>query len=159
MPTKREIIELLKRDELNEVVERFELDVADRRSKDGLIEAVAASRTATLDEVLGGLKRERLKELCRALRLDDAGREKSEIIARLAGGRTAASVAPAPKPTATRNPRRGDTAQEHDEAAPPAEATAERPVRSARTKGAKSNGSPLGFEAQLWAAADALRNN
>ena len=91
MPSKREIITLLKRDELNEVVDRFELDVADRRAKDGLVEAVAASRRASLEDILGGLKRERLKELCRALGLDDAGKEKAEIVERLTGARPQAA--------------------------------------------------------------------
>ena len=149
MPSKREIITLLKRDELNEVVDRFELDVADRRAKDGLVDAVAASRTATLDALLGGMKRERLKELCRALGLDDAGKEKAEIVERLTGRGSVERTEPAA--VEGRDAKRP--------ALPEAEPVPERPVRAARAKGTKSNGSPLGFEAQLWAAADALRNN
>mgnify|MGYP000617891057 CR=1 FL=1 len=38
-----------------------------------------------LPELLQGLSRDRLKELCRALGLDDSGKEKAAIIARLAG--------------------------------------------------------------------------
>jgi len=85
MPTKRQVLEQLKRDELIAAVERFELPVADRRVRDLLIEALASSRKATLAEILGELKRARLKELCRALGLDDGGREKALIIARLGG--------------------------------------------------------------------------
>jgi type I restriction enzyme M protein len=85
--TKREILELLTRDELLAAVDRFELPLADRRAKAGLVAAVAASKMATLAEVLPALSRDRLKELCRALGLDDSGREKSALVERLAGSK------------------------------------------------------------------------
>lgn len=94
MPSKRQVLELLSRDELTAVVDRHDLAVRDRRAKDGLIEAVAASKKATLPEVLSELPRDRLKELCRALDLDDSGREKSALVERLCGAKTN-GVAPA----------------------------------------------------------------
>src|SRR5262245_35323555 len=87
MPHKRDVLQILTRDELLAVVDRFELSVADRRAKDGLIEAVAASKKATLLEVLPELSRDRLKELCRSLELDDAGREKNALVERLTGAK------------------------------------------------------------------------
>ena len=48
-------------------------------------DALARSRKARIDEILQALKRDRLKELCRALDLDDSGRQKAEIVARLTG--------------------------------------------------------------------------
>jgi len=83
MPTKRQILDELKRDELTAAVDRFELPVADRRVKVLLIEALASSQGAALAEILGELRRDRLKELCRALGVDDGGREKAAIIDRL----------------------------------------------------------------------------
>jgi len=77
------------RDELLFVVDRFELAPKDRRVKDGLVEAIASSKKATLAEILPALSRDRLKELCRALELDDGGREKSALVDRLAGARGA----------------------------------------------------------------------
>jgi type I restriction enzyme M protein len=52
MAQKRDILQLLSRDELLAVVDRFELSVADRRVKDGLVETIASSNKATLAEVL-----------------------------------------------------------------------------------------------------------
>ena len=95
MPTKRQVLEQLKRDELIAAVERFELPVADRRVRDLLIAALASSRKATLPKILADFKRARLKELCRGLGLDDGGREKALIVDRLAGTGVAKSGASA----------------------------------------------------------------
>lgn len=70
------------------MVDRFELAPKDRRTKDVLVESVAASRKATLAEILSDLSRDRLKELCRALDVDDGGREKGGLIDRLVRGKT-----------------------------------------------------------------------
>ena len=85
MPTKRAILSELTADELRANAEYYELEVHDRRVKTELVEALAASRKARLDEILPDLSRNRLKELCRAFGLDDSGREKAEIAARLIG--------------------------------------------------------------------------
>ena len=98
MPTKRAILAELTSRELRGVVGSYELSVEDRRVKAYLVEAVARSRTARIAEILSGLTRDRLKELCRALGLDDAGRKKADLVARLVG------------PTG-RNTRRGDAAR------------------------------------------------
>ena len=159
MPNKRAVLAHLHRDELIAVAESFELDVADRRVKDQLIEAVAASRTATLDVILDGYKRDRLKELCRALGLDDAGREKAEIIARLTGTPSKASAAAQlevafdrPNPAATKH------------SAEPVAYTTEAPRRGRPPKAEKADkaspkGELGGLETKLWQAADKLRNN
>ena len=52
MRSKREILAQLSCEELISVVERFELEVADRRKKDDLLEAVASSKKATLANFL-----------------------------------------------------------------------------------------------------------
>lgn len=131
MPTKQRILDQLKRDELVAAVERLELPVADRRMRDQLIEALADSQEATTAEILGDLKRDRLKELCRELGLDDGGREKAVIIERLAGAGPEAGgelTPPAarepddfPRPAAPRPPAA---------AAPPRPASAAAPPRS-----------------------------
>ena len=89
MSSKRETLEHLTRDELVAVVERFGLDVTDRRAKAGLVEAIAASKKAGLGDVLADLSRDRLKDLCRARGLDDGGREKAALVERLVGGKVA----------------------------------------------------------------------
>ena len=83
MPTKRAVLAELTVEELRANVDHYELEVADRRVKAQLVDALAGSRSARLDEILGDLYRDRLKELCRAFGLDDAGRKKVNLIARL----------------------------------------------------------------------------
>src|ERR1035437_3685811 len=99
MPPKRRVLESLTRQELQEAVDRYDLQVADRRVKDQLVDALAASRRAALPEALESLSRDRLKEICRSLDLDDSGREKALLIERLAGPRASgdeATAVPAP---------------------------------------------------------------
>ena len=71
------------------------MEVADRRVKDQLLDVVASSRRAGLAELLGDLSRDRLKEICRALGLDDTGKEKASLVERLAGAPSKASLVPA----------------------------------------------------------------
>src|ERR1035437_5623918 len=92
MPKKRDVLSSLNRDELSEAIDRFEVTVSDRRVKDQLVEALAASHKATLPTVLEAFSRDRLKELCRTLDLDDGGLEKAVLIERLAS--SAAPPAP-----------------------------------------------------------------
>ena len=92
MPTKRAILAELTRDELRTNLDYFELEVEDRRVKTQLVDALSRSRQAPLDKILQDLSRDRLKELCRAFDLDDSGRKKADLAARLMG-RTAASKA------------------------------------------------------------------
>ncbi|WP_437618161.1 hypothetical protein [Sorangium sp. So ce1151] len=76
MPNKRDLLTHLTRDELLTEVSRFELPVSDRRARDQLIDAIVQARSADLSEVLLGHPRDRLKELCRRLGLDDHGKER-----------------------------------------------------------------------------------
>lgn len=85
MVTKRAVVELLTRDELLDVVDRFELAPPDRVRKDGLVDTVSGSKKTPLAEVLTNLSRDRLKALCQALGVDDTGREKAVLIERLVG--------------------------------------------------------------------------
>ena len=86
MPTKRTILANLTTTELRTAVDNYELQVDDRRVRVKLIDALVRSRRARIDEILQALKRDRLKAICRTLDLDDGGREKAEIVARLVGG-------------------------------------------------------------------------
>lgn len=94
MTSKRSLLELLTRDELIAIVDSFELQPEDRRSKAALVEAVAASKKATLGSILPDLSRDRLKELCRALDLDESGKEKAVLVDRLTGAKSAPSSPP-----------------------------------------------------------------
>jgi type I restriction enzyme M protein len=136
MPSKRDVLGLLTRDELLAIVDRFELAPPDRRAKDGLVETVASSKKATLAEVLPELARDRLKDICRALRLDDGGREKTLLVERLTGSGGSGDVAPLRMNGAARAP-----AVAQVEVAPGEKLTTEK------------------LEGYLWSAADILRGS
>jgi type I restriction enzyme M protein len=135
MPTKREFLAHLTRDELLVAADEFELSPPDRRAKDGIIECVVASKKATLTEILSSYSRDRLKEICRGLGLDDSGKQKSEIIERLAG------VKPATDAPQKSNGSKPNAAPEPVEITPDAKLTVD------------------ALERYLWSAADILRGS
>ena len=131
MPTKRAILDRLTAKELRAEVDRHELHVDDRRVKARLVDALAGSRRARLDEMLPALSRNRLKELCRAFSLDDSGRSKTDLVARLVG------------PAAV---SKGDGGQ-----APHAGPRAARPVRRpSRTEGDDAQALPSGLRSRAF---------
>ena len=141
MLTKRAILSELNADELRANVEHYELAVHDRRIKTELVDALAASRKARLDEILPDLSRNRLKELCRSFGLDDSGREKAEIAARLIGNATG-NAAP---------PKTGGLAAPQPAPAPPP--IPDTPDPSPQVL------SVAQLEQYLWSAADILRGS
>ncbi len=88
MPSKRTILLELTANELRQSADRFELEGFDRRVKEQLVDALARSRKARIAEILQELPRQRLKELCRGFDLDDSGKRKADIAARLTGSGT-----------------------------------------------------------------------
>ena len=151
MPTKRAILAELTRAELRINLDYYELTVDDRRVKAQLESALARSRKARIDEILNGLSRDRglslnrLKELCRRFGLDDAGRKKADLAARLVGSSTAT---PASK---SRNP----ASRSSGSVTPPAlsRPTARTPEPPAHVL------SVAQLEQYLWSAADILRGS
>ncbi len=137
MPSKRDVLAALSRDELLAVVDRFDLAPPDRRAKDGLVATIASSKRATLAEILPELSRDRLKALCRAVGLDDGGREKSVLVDRLTGSGGSSEAAPAKTNGATRAP----TPVAEVEVAPGEKLTIAK------------------LEGYLWSAADILRGS
>ena len=98
MPTKRQILERIPKTDLLDYVAQYELDVADKRKTDLLVDALARSKKAKLPDMLEQLGRDQLKDLCRGLGLDDTGPAKARLIDTLlggAGGNGASTSAPA----------------------------------------------------------------
>ncbi|HEY2292803.1 MAG TPA: N-6 DNA methylase [Thermoanaerobaculia bacterium] len=149
MPSKRDVLEQLKRDELLAAADRFELEIRDRRVRDEIVEALAGSRRAGLAEILEDLPRTRLKEICRALDLDDSGREKAVLIARLTGKPGDSKPEPAAVPAP---PTKAADATPPTSGRPRGQAGAKKPSKAASSAN-------LGFEDKLWAAADKLRGH
>jgi len=73
MPTKREVLAVLGRDDLLACLDHYSLEVRDRRVKDDLVDALASSKRARLDKMLALPSRDSLKGACRVLGLDQAG--------------------------------------------------------------------------------------
>ncbi len=98
-PSKRSALTTLTRVRLLELADTFELGVPRAAAKTEVIEALAHSKRSSFGKLLDALKREELKEICRAHELDDGGREKSAIRDRLLGAAAEESTAdPAPDP-------------------------------------------------------------
>ncbi|HEX3532224.1 MAG TPA: N-6 DNA methylase [Thermoanaerobaculia bacterium] len=148
MSAKRGVLEKLKRDELLAAVSRFELAVGDRRVREDLISALAASRKAGLKDILEDLPRARLKEICREIGLDDSGREKAVLIARLTGRDSSPS-----------DSQDGGAASRSEEALAPDEHQERAAKRSPRAPSAKpkTNAKDKSLESWIWDAACSIR--
>lgn len=135
-PSKRVVLDQLKRDELALIADHFGLQVADRRSTDALVDSVARSRKAVVETFLPLLSRDRLKELCESFGLEAGGRDKETLIERLLGHGSGdgADSSPAAKRGS------GATAE-----------TVELPATGQLTVDQ--------FERYLWSAADILRGS
>ena len=145
MATKRAILVELSAEELRAGVDYYELEVDDRRVKAHLTEALAKSRKTRVDAMLDQLPRNRLKALCRALDLDDSGRRKSDIVARLTGASAHPKASTTPESTSKSN---GGEAPPTE--TPSMERTAARTSRTLSFAQLKQH---------LWSAADILRGS
>lgn len=86
MASKRDVVWQLKRQELQELAKRYDIDIrGDARTIEDLVDSIVRARRLPLRTILELLPRERLKELCRHLDLDDSGRERVILIDRLDG--------------------------------------------------------------------------
>ena len=164
MPTKRAILAELTRAELRINLDYYELTVDDRRVKAQLEDALARSRKARVDEILNGLSRDRLKELCRFFGLDDAGRKKADLAARLIGSSAASPASESRNATSwsgssvaasPASEPRNAASRSSSGAAPP---TVSRPVAEAPEPPAEVL-SVAQLEQYLWSAADILRGS
>ncbi len=80
MPSKRAIVDVLTRVEMQALATHFNLNVEDRRSKSQLVEALAGSRSVGIADMLGQLAVTRLRALCEEFMLTPTGRTKAASI-------------------------------------------------------------------------------
>ena len=80
MPTKRQLLTQLNRVELTGALDGLEMEIADRRSRDKQIEALATSKRARIHDILLNLPRVRLQTICYELGIDDSGTRKTELV-------------------------------------------------------------------------------
>jgi hypothetical protein len=84
MPTQRQVLDSLTPLELAELVRKHDIIVGGR-ARAHLVDRLE-EKGPGVRALLAGFSAERLKQLCRALRLDDAGRDASTLLARLDPG-------------------------------------------------------------------------
>ena len=135
MPTKRAVLAELTSQELRDGLDGCGLQVDDRRVRAQLVGALARSRKARVEQILQGLSRDRLKELCRGFGRDDSGRKKADLVARLVGPTGAVK-------------RASDAVPATDSGAPPSEPEPLADLLSVSQ-----------LERYLWSAADILRGS
>ena len=92
-PTQRSSLTTLTRVRLLELADLFALGLPRATAKPDLIEALAHAPRPSFADLLDALKRDELKDICRAHGLADAGRDKAPIIARLLGQPAVTAVA------------------------------------------------------------------
>ena len=120
--------------ELRAAVTNHGLSVLDRRVKEQLVSALERTRKVPIAEILGALPLPRLKDLCRTLAIDDSGRRKRDVVARLT--------------------RRAQPAKKRPRAARKAPRdSVERAIPHPKTLSVDE------LEKHLWAAADILRGS
>lgn len=95
MASKRRVLRELTRDELLGAVDEYDLTPEDRRVNDDLVDAIASAKRARLRSILSDLPRDRLKEICAGLGLEEGGREKSLLVDRICGTEDQGESAPA----------------------------------------------------------------
>jgi len=83
MPTKREVLDLLTRDELFALADKHSVLVVNRRSRADLVEGLVVE-APTLRILLADFSSDRLKKLCRALNLQGDSQAKTVLLAQLA---------------------------------------------------------------------------
>ena len=115
MPTPRQVLDLLSRNELLALADGHRIIVGDRRVKSHIVDRLETTGPAQ-GELLAGLSRDRLAELCRLLGLEGGGRAKAPLIARLATPLEKPARSPSPAAVA---PKAGDVPAPARPRAPP----------------------------------------
>lgn len=96
------------------MAEQLDVGVTGNARKDVLLASLGGVRPVAVREVLPSLSRDRLKELCRKLAVDDSGRDKASLVERLMPARTQPPVQKRlPLSEPPRNPIDGSELESH----------------------------------------------
>ena len=143
MKLKRAVLEAMDREALKAAVDSLQLADVDRRSAKAMRTRLSRTRRATPDALLAKLRVADVRRVCELQELPASGR-RQVLIERLLKQ---------PQPSASRKPT-ATTADAGDAKQP-----ASHRNQSATARPAPDNGATIGYEAQLWQAANALRGN
>ena len=95
MIQRRRIVAAVTRARLLELARIFEVSGLSGKPKKEIVQAISAKRSVKTRTLLESMKREELKAACRAVGLDDGGRAKAALIARLMGEKNGQPEPPA----------------------------------------------------------------
>lgn len=153
MHSHADVLSALTRDDLVILAARLEVSVGAQQRKDEIVETL--SKVRTLDDAFMELPRDRLKQVCRKLGVDDSGREKTVIVGRLfpkpVARAASARVSSAPTPRVVRAPL--------SMAARTETATMQRSLPFATASAPTDRISLSELESHLWEAANILRGS
>ena len=99
LPTKRAVLAILPVKRLGALCDTFELDRAGVVRKDDLVDLLARAKRLSLEDLLGALKQDELKAVCRSQGLEDSGKEKALLIGRILGHGPGQAAAPPGSPS------------------------------------------------------------
>ncbi len=142
-PTKRTLLPHLSNKRLANLCDQFEVDRGGLSRKDEYVDALVRARAVKLDAILDALPRKELKDICRGLGLDDSGKQKAVIKARILGEEPEPAAAKPGKIAKTRKRREAVHADDDGQLELPT--------------GGKLTVAQL--EKYLWSAADILRGS
>lgn len=90
--TSRSALDALTKVRLLELAARFEIDIAAGRPKAQIVDALARSSRATIDQLLAAVKLDELKKICRAHEIDATARDRKVLVDRILGGEGTAAA-------------------------------------------------------------------
>ena len=154
MKLKRAVLEVMDREALKAAVDSLELaDTVDKRNVKAMRSRLSRARRATPEALLGELRVADVRRVCELQGVSAVGRKPALRERLLEHARSSAS----PKPKAA-TAAAGDATR-----ARPSSRKAKAKARSTTVRRAKppnkANGATIGYETELWAAANALRGN
>lgn len=152
-PNKRGALEVLTKKRLAQLARAFELDLPASRAKAELVDVLGSSKKASFAAILAELNRAELEDICRAHELDDSGKDKARIAARILG------TEPAAKPNKAKKSGHGNRGVlgfevEHSSVADPLRTHSGQ--RQPERRGMNSFSEKVSF---IWSVADLLRGD
>jgi hypothetical protein len=91
MANKKQVLGALSRRHLQQLVSSHELEATDRRSMDGLTQALMAARRIKIEDVLGTLSLVELQGVCEKLGMPSGPRQKAKMIAHIVAAKATSS--------------------------------------------------------------------
>jgi hypothetical protein len=138
MPSKRHILEAMKRPQLQKLATAFGVKVDDRRSRDALVDGLAVARRAAIADLLAKLPVAALHQLCGELDLSPGPRQKAKLVDHIVGKSGVARKAEASGRTKTaKTSRRGGAVGSRSRAKTTRETAAKRKKAITTTKTAQ----------------------